>query len=217
MYKTIFQPGIGEIEIKKSKFIGYLKPVTTEEEAEDFITAIRKEHPSARHHCTAFILGEKGMIQRYDDDKEPSGTAGVPILDVLKKEELTNICAVVVRYFGGTLLGTGGLVRAYTKATQLALENANIVMMKPYKKIEIRFLYPIYGELEYYVHTNHIPITNIEYTDTISCTLYISLEKWKKFQDYFAQITAGEGEYLLEEDILLPESQGILVKEAIPC
>lgn len=215
MYKTVFKQGVGEIEIKKSKFIGYVKPVESEEEAEEFILAVRKEHPTARHHCTAYVIGEKGMIQRYDDDKEPSGTAGVPMLDVLKKEGLTNLVAVVVRYFGGTLLGTGGLVRAYTKATQSALDSAVIVDMIPYHKIKIEFLYPIYGEMEYYLYSEDIPVLQTEYTDTVTLELVVADRDWKRFEEKFAEMTSGEGKYLSKENILLPEINGNLIKEGI--
>ena len=113
-YQTIKEDGQSEIEIKKSRFICSLKRVTSEEEAKDFIQAIKKEHWKANHHCSAFVIGEKNEIQRSSDDGEPSGTAGIPMLEVLKKNELINVIAVVTRYFGGTKLGTGGLIRAYT-------------------------------------------------------------------------------------------------------
>ena len=217
MYKTIFQEGVDEIEIKKSRFIGYVKPVFSEDEAQEFIEKVRKQHPTARHHCSAFVLGEKGLVQRYDDDKEPSGTAGVPMLDVLKKEELTNLCAVVVRYFGGTLLGTGGLVRAYTKATQLALEKALIVEMAPYRKVSIAFDYGILGSIEYFIHQHDIPMEDVSYLSSISCTLYLSLENAKGFLPFYQEITSGQGNFLQDEEILLPERNGKLIKEAISC
>lgn len=150
MYRTILQEGTDEFVEKNSRFIGYAKPVENEVEAKEYIDFLRQKYYDARHHCSAYILGEQAPIQRYDDDKEPSGTAGIPMLNVLKKENLTNVCVVVVRYFGGTLLGTGGLVRAYTQGCKVALQKAKIVEMKEYKKIELSYEYTYHGELEYF-------------------------------------------------------------------
>ena len=122
-YKTVKKGAYDEFVEKKSRFIGYVKPVTTEDEAIEFVNAVRKKHSDATHNCYAYIVRENN-IMRYSDDGEPAGTAGMPILDVLRKEDLTDVCVVVTRYFGGTLLGTGGLVRAYTKGAQVGLDAA---------------------------------------------------------------------------------------------
>ncbi|MCI4011053.1 YigZ family protein [Brevibacterium sp. ZH18] len=126
-YRTIAAPAEAEIEIKKSRFIGYLAPVATEAEAREVIAERRNAHPKARHHCTAFVLDPDSRTQRFSDDGEPAGTAGAPILDVVSGHDLTYVVAVVTRYFGGTLLGAGGLVRAYGQATSAAVDAARIV------------------------------------------------------------------------------------------
>ncbi|MBR0277184.1 MAG: YigZ family protein [Clostridia bacterium] len=125
-YKTVKIENSDEFVEKRSKFIGYVKPVTTEAEAVDFIKKIRAKHPDATHNVYAYKVRENN-IQRYSDDGEPAGTAGIPVLDVIQKENLTDICVVVTRYFGGTLLGTGGLVRAYTKGAKIGIESATVV------------------------------------------------------------------------------------------
>ena len=129
-FRTIKQDGIVEDEIKKSRFICHIKRVTTEEEARDFITSIKKEHHKATHNCSAVIIGEKGEIKRTSDDGEPSGTAGVPMLSVLENHQLTNLCAVVTRYFGGIKLGAGGLIRAYAGSVALAIKEIGVVEIK---------------------------------------------------------------------------------------
>jgi len=138
-YLTIKEDGQSEIEIKKSRFICSLKRIKTEEEAKDFIQALKKEHWKANHNCSAFVLGEKNDIQRSSDDGEPSGTAGVPMLEVLKKNELINVVAVVTRYFGGTKLGAGGLIRAYSSAVSHALNEIGM-WKESFKK---KFLYKL--------------------------------------------------------------------------
>ena len=126
-YRTVGKSGEAELVIEKSQFISYAAPAATEEEALEFIQAIKKKHRDATHNVPAYVIGENNDIQRFSDDGEPSGTAGVPMLEVLKKEDLRDTVLVVTRYFGGIKLGTGGLVRAYTKAAKLALEAAGIV------------------------------------------------------------------------------------------
>ena len=128
-YKTLAKAGSDEIIIEKSRFIGYCAPVSSEEEALEFIEKIKKKHYDATHNVFAYVVGLDNNIQRYNDDGEPSGTAGVPILEVIKKEDLRNVVIVVTRYFGGIKLGTGGLIRAYTKGAKIALD-AGIIIKK---------------------------------------------------------------------------------------
>ena len=134
---TVAEYGSDEFTEKKSKFIGYVKHVETEEEANQFIAEIKSKHWDAKHNVYAYILGENGSTQRSTDDGEPAGTAGRPVLEVIKGENLTNTAVVVTRYFGGVLLGTGGLVRAYGKAAKLAIENAEIVRPVKMKTIAV--------------------------------------------------------------------------------
>lgn len=147
-YKTIHSFGWDEIVIKKSRFISYAKPISCVEEAVSFIEEIKTKHKDATHNVPAYVFGENSNIQRYSDDGEPSGTAGIPILDLIKKEDLRNVVVVVTRYFGGIKLGTGGLVRAYTKGAKAALEVAKIVDKVLYKKIKVRVDYTLYGKVE---------------------------------------------------------------------
>ena len=147
-YRTIREDGQSEQEIKKSRFICSLKRVTSEEEAKAFILALKKEHWKANHNCSAFVIGENNEIQRSSDDGEPSGTAGVPMLDVLKKNELINVVAVVTRYFGGTKLGAGGLIRAYASTVAAALKEIGIVEGTLNQTLYLTIDYPQLGKLQ---------------------------------------------------------------------
>lgn len=145
-FKTITADGIVEEEIKKSRFICFMKRVTSEEEARNFINAIKKEHYKANHNCSAFILGENMEIKRSSDDGEPSGTAGVPMLTVLENHGLTNVVAVVTRYFGGIKLGAGSLIRAYAGAVAKAVKEIGMVEVKEQQGIVISLSYAQYQE-----------------------------------------------------------------------
>ena len=145
-YLTIDREASAEFEVKRSRFICYAKPTVTEEEANAFIEEIRTKHWDARHNVPVYVL-DKGRIQRYSDDGEPQGTAGVPALDVLKKEGVTDCTVVITRYFGGILLGTGGLVRAYSHGASLALQTAEIVKMVPYTLMKFSCDYSFYGRV----------------------------------------------------------------------
>lgn len=145
-YRTIAADGLAEEEIKKSRFICHLKRVTSEEEARHFINAVKKEHYRATHNCSAFILGERMEIKRSSDDGEPSGTAGVPMLTVLENNQLTNVAAVVTRYFGGIKLGAGGLIRAYASAVATAVSEVGIVEVKKQQGIAVTMSYSQYQE-----------------------------------------------------------------------
>lgn len=147
-YKTISGSACAEFEINKSRFLSFAKRVNSEAEAAAFIQKIKKQHWEARHNCSAYIIGENTAWQKADDDGEPSGTAGKPILEVLKKQDLTDIVIVVTRYFGGIKLGAGGLIRAYGKAASLALDAALIVEKAPYRRLLVRIDYALLGTLE---------------------------------------------------------------------
>ncbi len=142
-YLTPAGEGAAEYTDKKSRFIGELRPVAGEGEARAFIEAARKKYPDASHHVFAYILRE-GKITRFSDDGEPGGTAGLPVLNIFRLSEIYDVCCVVTRYFGGTLLGSGGLVRAYSKAAQLALENAGVARMEPWRRLCLRCPYHLY-------------------------------------------------------------------------
>ena len=147
-YKVVYQAGSGEYEEKRSRFIANVAPVSSEEEATAFIESIRKKYYDARHNCPAFIIGRNRELTRCSDDGEPSGTAGKPILEVLLSAGVTNVAVVVTRYFGGTLLGTGGLVRAYTQATKEGLADAGIATMRFGKELTIGIDYTDVGKVQ---------------------------------------------------------------------
>ncbi|MFK4566731.1 YigZ family protein [Enterococcus sp. UD-01] len=156
-YFTIQADGQSEIEIKKSRFICAMKRISTEEEAKAFIAQKKKEHWKANHNCSAFVLGERQEIQRSSDDGEPSGTAGVPMLEVLKKQELINVAAVVTRYFGGTKLGAGGLIRAYSQAVSHAITEIGLVEGKLQQEIRLTISYANLGKVQNFME--HQPYT----------------------------------------------------------
>lgn len=152
------------IEIKKSKFITYLHRTKDEEEAKEFLKTIKKTHPNANHHCTAMIIGN---IVRSNDDGEPSQTAGHPMLDVLLHHDMQEVLAIVVRYFGGVKLGTGGLVRAYSSSVQEALKIATLTTVKTLQEYQIRFSYDLIGKLDHYFRTNNIEVITQAYEEQV--------------------------------------------------
>lgn len=197
-YLTIKEDGQSEIEIKKSRFICSLKRIKTEEEAKDFIHALKKEHWKANHNCSAFVLGEKNDIQRSSDDGEPSGTAGVPMLEVLKKNELINVVAVVTRYFGGTKLGAGGLIRAYSSAVSHALNEIGIVEGKLQKEVFVQIEYPLLGKLQHYLEQNKFYVKDTQFLENI--TLCVMVQNEENFKQAVidllnGQVSFEDGEY----------------------
>lgn len=172
-YRTVSAHATGEITEKKSRFIGDIFPVTTEQEAQEQIERIRKQYHDARHHCHAFVLGTRGELSRSSDNGEPSGTAGRPILEVITGADLTNTLLVVTRYFGGTLLGTGGLVRAYTQAAQAALANAKIDTHLFGKPVSITVDYALSGNAEHYFRQNGIDAGKPVYEKDVRYDLFL--------------------------------------------
>ena len=170
-YITVSRPGSGEIIISKSRFIGYAAPSDNEDNALAFLDRIRNEHKSARHHCYAYIIGENSGIMRYSDDGEPGGTAGLPIMDVMKGRNIVNCCLVVVRYFGGILLGTGGLVRAYTQSALAALESAGVVRMELTSDDYCELPYSVWDKFRYTAEHLPVRLDNIEYGSSVSFDL----------------------------------------------
>lgn len=191
-YKTVKKPAFGEFTEKKSRFIGYVKPVTTEEDAIDFINSVRTKHRDATHNCYAYII-RSNNIMRYSDDGEPSGTAGMPMLDVLRKEELTDICAVVTRYFGGTLLGTGGLVRAYTKGVQLGIDAAERVEKLFCNIYSVKCDYSAMGSLQYAIAEDGSYIQNDTiFTDNVEFIVYVKTADAVRFEKMIENKTSGQ-------------------------
>ena len=191
-YRTIKADSLHETEIKKSRFICHLKRVETEDEAKAFIQAIKKEHWKATHNCSAFTLGERQEIQRTSDDGEPSGTAGVPMLEVLKKNELINVCAVVTRYFGGIKLGAGGLIRAYAGAVADGVKKTGIVEGRLQQAIAVTLAYPLWGKLEQFIETSQIALQDTQYTDQVTAICMIDENQLETFKAQVTDLLNGQ-------------------------
>lgn len=174
---------------KKSKFISYITPAYSEQEAVDFIHSIKKKHYDASHNCSAFIIGETANIQRSSDDGEPSGTAGIPILEVLRKEGLTNTAVVVTRYFGGIMLGGGGLIRAYTKGCADAVNIAGIMKLQPYSVYEITIDYNMLSKIQHETGKKEYLIADTQYSDIITLKILVEPENGEAFQEDIIQWT----------------------------
>lgn len=191
-YRAIISGGVGEIIEKKSRFIGYTAPAESEEAAAAFIDSIRKKHYDARHNCFAYSLGtNKQPLERCSDDGEPQGTAGKPILEVIKGSGIRNICIVVTRYFGGTLLGTGGLVRAYTEAARAGIAASQIHTVRSLTEAKMEFGYTELGRLNYLIEQTDAVITGTEYTDTVTMTVRVYTPVYEAFVRQVTETTGG--------------------------
>lgn len=180
-FKTIAKDAVAQIEEKKSKFIANIFYIETIEAAEGLLKEIKKKYYDARHNCYAYrILEEDSIREKSSDDGEPSGTAGAPILNILKKNEMLNVLVIVTRYFGGILLGTGGLVRAYSDATIKGIEEAEIVIQGIGEEIELVIEYKDLEKFKYYCNQNEIEIINSDYKENIKCTIKANEEEKRK-------------------------------------
>ena len=191
-FRTIKEDGQVQEEIKKSRFICHAKRVYSEEEARDFITAIKKEHYKATHNCSAFILGERSEIKRTSDDGEPSGTAGVPMLGVLENHNLTNVCVVVTRYFGGIKLGVGGLIRAYAGSVALAVKEIGIIEIKEQAGIAIQMSYAQYQEYSNFLKEHHLMELETNFTDQIDTIIYVDKEEKENIKSALVEFFNGK-------------------------
>lgn len=189
-YKTVSKEAFSEFTEKRSRFIGYAKPVKTEQEAIEFINKIKSEHWNATHNVYGYSL-RSGQIKRYSDDGEPQGTAGIPVLDVLLKSNVTDTVIVVTRYFGGILLGTGGLVRAYSHGASAALNAAKVVTMQTCFVAEVLCDYSKYGKLNTLIIDNGGFIDNTEFTDKVKIYFHICDENMPKLEQQLADLTSG--------------------------
>lgn len=189
-YKTVEFENSDEFIEKKSKFIGYVKPVKTQEEATEFINKIKSKHWDATHNVYAYVLQENN-IQRYSDDGEPSGTAGVPVLDVILKRNLVDVCVVVTRYFGGTLLGAGGLVRAYSHGSKIAVEAGNIITMAPCSILKVCVDYSFYDRLNILLNDFSANVEDTQFSDNVSVTFSIKQEKTADLQNKLTDLSNG--------------------------
>lgn len=190
-YKILYQAGEGEIVEKKSRFIATIRPVDSEEEALSFIAEMRKKYWDATHNCTAFVIGENHEQMRCNDDGEPSQTAGRPMLDVLLGEDVHNCCAVVTRYFGGTLLGTGGLVRAYSAAVKEGLRNCQILEKQLARKLTVQTDYTGLGKIQYILGEEKISTLDSQYADKVSLTLLVPVDQLDPLMEKLTEGTNG--------------------------
>ncbi|MCG8481933.1 MAG: YigZ family protein [Clostridia bacterium] len=193
-YKTVEANKEVNHIIEKSKFIGYVKPVGKEEDAEAFIESIRTMHKEATHNVPIYLIGRQFEVQKYSDDGEPSGTAGISILEMLKKEGITNIAMVITRYFGGVKLGTGGLVRAYTNTAKLALEAAKVIRMVEHQLIKIKTDYTFLGKIQNTINNNGWRIKDTEFGEWVTLYVYCLPEKSKMLEEMMTDLTNGQCE-----------------------
>ncbi|MDO4547977.1 MAG: YigZ family protein [Clostridia bacterium] len=203
-YKTLLKAGEDQFIVNKSRFIGHAAPVTTVEEALGFLEKTRNEHRDANHNCFAYILGVNKGIMRYSDDGEPSGTAGLPIIEVMKARDVTDCAVVVTRYFGGILLGAGGLVRAYAQGAKIALDAAGVGTMHPTSRYMIDMSYPLLGKIEHFLKDKPAIVEDKTFTDTVTMTLIVRQIDERELIDGLASASDGRIEAIRLEEIYLP-------------
>ena len=189
-YTTVGASGQDEFVEKRSRFIGFLAHVETEQEAISIINEKREKYWDASHNVYAYILRD-GRIKRYSDDGEPQGTAGVPVLDVLQKEGLTDVCVVVTRYFGGTLLGAGGLVRAYSHGAKIAVDNAEIKTMAPCTELDIDIDYSLYGKITYILPNYYVKTLSSRFEENVKLKLLLKDKYLDAFEKELTEISSG--------------------------
>lgn len=202
-YRTVEGHAQAEIEEKKSKFIARVKHVETEDEALEFLALVKGENPKARHNVCAYILRRDNRV-RYSDDGEPQKTAGLPTLSVLQHAGLTDVACVVTRYFGGTLLGTGGLVRAYTQSTQDALASAQVVEFTPCRDLFIEVEYPQYDSVAHFLSEKGIHVVETQFTNAVAITVRALSQDAQPLADELVDFTQGRAEILIEEEAYRP-------------
>ncbi|MBX6396448.1 MAG: YigZ family protein [Alicyclobacillaceae bacterium] len=214
-YRTVGPFGEVEITIKRSRFIGRAWRVEEEERAQEILDDIRRRHWDATHNCYAYVIGRRGEIQRSSDDGEPAGTAGRPILEVLHQMELRDTLVVVTRYFGGVLLGAGGLIRAYSQAAAEAVRAAGIVTRRPFTRVRLRFSYPHYGKIAHCLGEEGWPWEEPEFAEDVRLTAYVPVGEEDRLRERLADASAGQvvihpdgSEWLEEENgrIRVPSS-----------
>ncbi|MCI7322455.1 MAG: YigZ family protein [Lachnospiraceae bacterium] len=204
-YRVVYTGGEGEIVEKKSRFIATVKPVESEDEASAFIAEMKKKYWDARHNCSAFVIGARQELTRCSDDGEPAQTAGRPMLDVLLREGITNVAVVVTRYFGGVLLGTGGLVRAYQAATQAGLAASVVIEKKPGRKLVIGTDYTGLGKLQYLFAQLGISILDTAYGADVELSVMVPLPQQQKVEKEITEKTSGSAKLEWGEEVLYAE------------
>ncbi len=210
-YKTVYEGGEGEIVEKKSRFIATVIPCEDEETALQFIEATKKKYWDARHNCSAYTIGLNHELERCSDDGEPQKTAGRPMLDVLLNEGIHNVCVVVTRYFGGVLLGTGGLVRAYQAATKAGLENSTIITKQFGRKIRIVTDYNGIGKLQYIVASAGYTMLSTDYTDVVTACVLVKPSEQESLIKKVTEATSGRAEIFVEDELWFAEHDGEVI------
>ena len=209
-YKTVYLGGEAEIVEKKSRFIATVRPVKSEEEAVEFLESMRKKYWNATHNCFAYVIGEHFQIQRCSDDGEPSGTAGKPMLDVLLGEQIHDVVVVVTRYFGGTLLGTGGLVRAYAGATKEGLLASKVITKMYGKKYLIQTDYSGLGKIQYILGQRGLTILDSIYTDAVTLEVLLPEEEVKTVLEEITEGTNGQAVLEFKEECYFAKIDGAM-------
>ncbi|MDD2494799.1 MAG: YigZ family protein [Tissierellia bacterium] len=210
-YKSIHKLGRDEVIINKSRFIGTASPVTNEEEALEFIEKIKKEYKDASHNVYAYTIGESGNLQRFSDDGEPSGTAGMPVLNVINQENLRNVVVVVTRYFGGVMLGAGGLVRAYTKGAKIGLDNGLIVEKSLFNEVSIKTEYTLLGKMENELSKNSFIIKDKVYEENVILTVLCKVEDMDRLTDLINEVTSGNSDFNIGQSSYYSINDGKIV------
>ena len=210
-YKTLHQYGEDKYIVEKSTFIGYAKPIKTEEEAVEFINEIKKKHKDATHNVWAYTVGENMNIQRYSDDGEPQGTAGIPTLEVIKKEDLRDVVVVVTRYFGGIKLGAGGLVRAYTKGAKVGIEAGIVIEKVKYTEVKIKIDYNLLGKIQNEIMNLELTIKDTIYGEDVEIIVYVRNEDVENLESRIIDITNAKANVTLGEEYYLSEKGNKLI------
>lgn len=210
-YKTVYEGGEGEIIEKKSRFIATVIPCEDEETALQFIEATKKKYWDARHNCSAYTIGLNHELERCSDDGEPQKTAGRPMLDVLLNEGIHNVCVVVTRYFGGVLLGTGGLVRAYQSATKVGLENSTIITKQFGRKIKIVTDYNGIGKIQYIVASAGYTMLSTDYTDVVTAYVLVKPSEQESLIKKVTEATSGRADISVEEELWFADKEGEVI------
>lgn len=197
-YRTVLRPASDEFIVNKSRFIGYASPVSDEAEALAFLDSIRKKHRDATHNCYAYTLGRNMGIMRYSDDGEPGGTAGLPMMEVIRKRAVCDCCVVVTRYFGGVLLGAGGLVRAYSRGCSVGLEAAKIVVMEETDRLLCEVAYPLWDRVQHLLSGLPVQVAEVDYAAAVSFTLLVRSTDSDSVRAELTRLTNGQAEILGE-------------------
>ena len=200
-YKTLMKRASDEFIVNKSRFIGHGAPVESEEEALAFLAEMRRTYADASHNCYAYIVGANMGVMRYSDDGEPGGTAGMPIIEVMKNRGVTNACVVVTRYFGGVLLGAGGLVRAYTQGAAAAVNACGVGVMHPTARYMMDVSYPLLNRVEYFFKSAPVAVEAKDFSDVITFTFLVKVEDESALMESLTQLSEGRLEPMRFDEI----------------